>query len=293
MNDFVPSSDTPSWVAQGRAATTESSHHRDAQLVTGDGVVLDVESASLPIRAVAFFIDCLVWLALDAALVWLLFRLDYADVALMIMVIIGFFVFVVFLQPMLTEVLTQGRSVGKIAMRLRVVRDDGGPTMWRHAFLRALVGVGERALTGCMVAVPAMLLNRSGKRLGDMVAGTTVVFEPKMTLPVIRPQMPPRLADWASTADVARLPERVSTLNNSVLARRRQGVSAPLETVLRQQAADTVKFVSPPPPEGTTPAELLEAVMAIQYVIEDRRLQSRGDRVAAVQQRLAKLPFSS
>lgn len=292
MNPPPTTLDTPAWVAQGRQSSQTGDSARDAQLVTGDGVVLDVEAASLPIRSVAFFIDCLVWAAIDISLVILLFRLNFSDRSLMMMVIIGFIVFVVLLQPFLTEVLTNGRSVGKMVMRLRVVRDDGGPTMWRHAFVRALVGVCERVLTGCALAVPVMLLNRSGKRLGDMTAGTIVVYEPKMALPTVAPQMPPALADWAATADVARLPERVATLNNTVLARSRQQHTPALEQVLQQQAADTVKFVSPPPPAGTSAKQLLEAVMAIQYGLEDQRLQIRNERAATIRQRLSKLPFS-
>lgn len=293
MNPPPTATDTPSWVAQGRESSQKGAASRDAQLVTGDGVVLDVEAASLPIRAVAFFIDCLAWSVLDTILLLIIFRMNFSDSSMMMMVIIGFMVFSVFLQPFLTEVLTNGRSFGKIAMRLRVVRDDGGPTMWRHAFMRALVGVGERAMSACTIAVPVMLLNRSGKRLGDMAAGTTVVYEPKMALPTVQPMMPPALADWAGTADVARLPERVATLNNTVLARSRQQYTPALEKVMQQQAADTIKYLSPPPPAGTSAQQLLEAVMAIQYTLEDQRLQIRNERAATIRQRLAKLPFSA
>ena len=40
--------------------------------------------------------------------------------------------------PTLIETLTRGRSLGKMAAGLRVVRDDGGPVRFRHSFVRAL-----------------------------------------------------------------------------------------------------------------------------------------------------------
>ena len=43
--------------------------------------------------------------------------------------------------PTVVETLTRGRTLGKLALGLRVVRDDGGPITARHALTRALVGV--------------------------------------------------------------------------------------------------------------------------------------------------------
>src|SRR5690625_7837757 len=62
--------------------------------------------------------------------------------------------------PTLVETLTRGRSLGKLALGLQIVRDDGGPIRFRHAFIRALVGVGEIWLFGGMVAVIVSLLDR-------------------------------------------------------------------------------------------------------------------------------------
>lgn len=41
------------------------------------------------------------------------------------------------------ETATRGRSLGKMAMGLRVVSDDGGPERFRQAVFRALAGVVE------------------------------------------------------------------------------------------------------------------------------------------------------
>ena len=43
--------------------------------------------------------------------------------------------------PLVFESATRGRSLGKMAMGLRVVSDDGGPERFRQALFRALAGV--------------------------------------------------------------------------------------------------------------------------------------------------------
>ena len=50
--------------------------------------------------------------------------------------------------PTLVETLTRGRSLGKIAAGLRVVRDDGGPVRFRHSFVRSLFMLVDFWLTG-------------------------------------------------------------------------------------------------------------------------------------------------
>src|SRR4029453_201813 len=67
--------------------------------------------------------------------------------------------------PVVGETLTRGRSLGKYAMGMRVVRDDGGPIRMRQALIRGLLGFFEIWLTHGSVALFAPLLNRRGKGL--------------------------------------------------------------------------------------------------------------------------------
>jgi uncharacterized RDD family membrane protein YckC len=78
------------------------------------------------------------------------------------------------------ELITGGRSPGKMALKLRVVRPNGLPITWRESFLRNLVRAADLALfppyflfLGPMV----MALDSKFRRLGDLVAGTIVVVE--------------------------------------------------------------------------------------------------------------------
>src|SRR6185503_10164306 len=97
-----------------------------------------------------------------------------------------------------------GRSLGKMAMGLRVVSDDGGPERFRQALFRALAGVIEIWMFTGGPAVICSLVSAKGKRIGDVFAGTVVISEraPRMSPP---PPMPPQLAWWAATLQLSGL----------------------------------------------------------------------------------------
>src|SRR5918911_1458198 len=120
------------------------------------------------------------------------------------------FVLVLIGLPVAVETLTRGRSVGKIAAGLRVVRDDGGPIRLRHALVRGLLAVVEILATLGSVALISSLLNPRGKRLGDLLAGTFVLRERGGAVLIPLPPMPPELAAWALQADLAQLPDQLA-----------------------------------------------------------------------------------
>ena len=97
-------------------------------LVTGDAVVLDVQIAQLPVRAVGALIDIVIMVLLNivATVLWAL-TLQQFDLALAQALVVIFTVLVFVAYPVVFETATRGRSPGKFAMGLRVVSEDGGP----------------------------------------------------------------------------------------------------------------------------------------------------------------------
>ena len=95
------------------------------------------------------------------------------------------FVLFLIVAPITVETLSHGKSLGKLAVGARIVRDDGGAIGLRHAFVRGLIGVFEN-YTGFAFIVG--LFNSKAKRLGDMLAGTYSQHErfPQFTVPVLR-----------------------------------------------------------------------------------------------------------
>ncbi len=100
-----------------------------------------------------------------------------ADTAFSAAVLIIFTVLALVGYPLIFETATRGKTLGKLAMGLRVVSEDGSPERFRQALFRALSGVLEIWLLTGGPAVICSLLSPQGKRIGDIFAGTVVVSE--------------------------------------------------------------------------------------------------------------------
>jgi uncharacterized RDD family membrane protein YckC len=232
------------------------------EIVTGEAVALDLRPASFATRALAIALDLALMLVVAVVLVRVLEQaLPDLDAAAGRALGVALFAGIVVGLPTTVETLSHGRSLGKVAAGLRVVRDDGGPIRMRHALVRALLGVVEIFFTLGSVALVTSLLNVRGKRLGDLLAGTFVLRERGGSATAPLPAMPPQLARWAVTADIARLPDQLA-----VGARRFLAGAARLHPASRAQlgtdlAGEVARFVAPPPPAGTHPEALLVAVL--------------------------------
>ncbi|MFD5565996.1 RDD family protein [Kitasatospora griseola] len=148
-----------------------------SELVTGEAVVLGLRTARLPSRALARLLDAVVYMAayffVSLAVV---LGLSSVEGAAGDAFVIALMVFFTVLLPVMVETLSHGRSLGKMALGLRVVRTDGGPIRFRHALVRGLVGVIDFGLMA-MPAVVVSLFSEQGRRLGDIFAGTLVIRE--------------------------------------------------------------------------------------------------------------------
>ena len=122
--------------------------------------------------------------------------------------------------PTTLETLTRGRSLGKLALGLRTVRDDAGPIGFRHAFTRALVGVVEIWL---LSAMPALVSGWSAARAS---AWATTRPGPTSSASAARDHLPPPPADATgarrpgpSGADIAPLPDSLAAAMRQFLVR--------------------------------------------------------------------------
>lgn len=232
-------------------------------LVTGEAVALDLPPAGLGTRMVSGLIDVTVTtVLLIVLLIALLAPASWTDEALVQVAILAALIVSLVVFPTTMETLTRGRSLGKLALGLRAVRDDAGPISFQHAFIRALIGVVEiYAFAGGPAFFSAMLSSR-GKRLGDYAAGTYVVRERfRLRLPFPTP-MPPHLAVWAANADMSSLPTGLTLAVRQYLGRLPQVESTVRDQMGRRLADAVSAHVAPPPPPGTTPDAFLAAVIA-------------------------------
>jgi uncharacterized RDD family membrane protein YckC len=198
--------------------------------------------------------------------------LSQFDPALSGAVLVIFTVVVLVGYPVAFETASRGRSLGKMALGLRVVSDDGGPERFRQALFRALAGVIEIWMFAGGPAVICSLLSPKGKRIGDIFTGTVVISEraPRLTPP---PRMPPPLAWWASSLQLSGLGPEQAELARQFISRAQQLDPRVRDQMAYRIAGDVVARISPPPPPGAPPQLVLAAVLAERHRRELARLR--------------------
>jgi uncharacterized RDD family membrane protein YckC len=256
-------------------------------LVTGEAVVLELRLAKLASRALALAIDLTaqVGVAVVGTLV-IAGTVSFVDDALAAAIALVFYLAIVLGYPVAFETFSRGRSLGKMALGLRVVREDGGPEQFRQAFVRGLLGVVEIWITFGVVALIASLASAQGRRLGDYLAGTVVVHErvPVRAAPVAA--MPPALAGWAATLDLTRVPDDLALAARQYLSRAQELAPQVREEMGTSLARALAQVTTPSPPAGVPAWAFLAAVLA-----ERRRRQL--DRFAATPPPYAAAPYAT
>jgi hypothetical protein len=190
-------------------------------------------------------------------------------------VLIIFTVLTIVGYPVVFETATRGRTLGKMALGLRVVADDGGPERFRQALFRALAGVVEIWLFTGGPAVICSMVSAKGKRIGDVFAGTVVITERAPRL-APSPVMPPTLAWWASSLQLSALGADQAELARQFLSRAPQLDPQMRDQMAMRIASDVVSRISPPPPPGAPPQLVLAAVLAERHRRELARLQPQA-----------------
>lgn len=257
-----------------------------SDLVIAEGVELELRPARLASRFMAVLLDFLVQSGIFAILLFATVALNSgsgnadsqraATIVIIVLVAIGY--------PVLCETISTGRSLGKAAVGLRVVRVDGGPERFRHALARALAGLfadlnlpllGTVALSGlsglwvCLVGLPgaiACVSSRRGQRIGDLLAGTLVVRE-RTEYGRGAPPVPPApmVAAWASGASVGDVPTGLIVAGRQLVSRvfelDRKAAAELANELARQYSA----YVTPPPPAGLPAYQYLVAVTGERF----------------------------
>ncbi|MBX6372201.1 MAG: RDD family protein [Acidothermus sp.] len=231
-----------------------------AGLVTGEAVAVDLNVAWWPSRMLAKFID----FAVQYGVALLLGRIlaipieHTQDVALLsaFAVVYGVAVFIGY--QVVCETVWRGRTIGKVALGLRAVREDGSPIRFAQALVRGVLLPFEMWGPALVSAV----LTARGKRVGDLLAGTIVVHTRTAEPQSAGIHMPPPLMEWASLADLSRVTDELALVCRQFVLRQHQLRPAVREGLGQQLVRTVYALVSPPPPVGTPGWAYLAAVLA-------------------------------
>ncbi|MHA7269856.1 RDD family protein [Arthrobacter sp. HLT1-20] len=256
-------------------------------IITGEAVVLELRPASFAARSVGTAIDVLATLVVAVGLFLLLGALPFtldpaASRAIILLTLVTLFVIV----PITVETLTRGKSLGKLVMGLRIVRDDGGSIRFRQALIRGILAVLEIYMTLGSVACLVSLFNSKSKRLGDMLAGTYAIRDRAPEPKPLQVFVAPPLAQWAAVADIGRLPDPLARRISLFL---RQGGAMAADSrfsLAVELASEASHYVAPLPAPGTPPDVFLAALIAERRDREFERMSAAAQRAAQVRGQL-------
>jgi uncharacterized RDD family membrane protein YckC len=187
---------------------------------TPEGIALSLRPAGLFARGLAYLIDFAIRLGIFVGIsitVGMLGKMGFG------ILLVAYFCLEWF-YPVIFELTRAAATPGKRVMGLRVVMDSGLPVTPAASLTRNLLRAADFVPSFYGAGIVSMLWRRDSKRLGDLAAGTLVVFSDQVSLhgsvPAAEPQAPARpltareqmaVVSWAGRA--TRLtPERFDEL---------------------------------------------------------------------------------
>jgi uncharacterized RDD family membrane protein YckC len=146
------------------------------QVETPEGIRIGLHAAGALPRARAWLIDCIIFVAMLMAASAALSALGSAGFGIYMLVLFT----LLWGYPILFETLWHGQTPGKKMFDLRVVNANGTPVTWLASITRNLLRTVDMLPFGYAIGLVSCWFDPFGRRLGDLAAGTLVVYtDPK------------------------------------------------------------------------------------------------------------------
>ncbi len=207
---------------------------------TTQNIALHYPLAGVGPRIGAYLIDSLIVIAVYFLAILLLTQGGMTGLWLIIPVVI-----LSWLYFLLCEVFMNGQTVGKKALDIKVVKLDGSrPSVGAFILRWIMIPIDFGIMSGA-VALISIVATRHGQRLGDLLAGTTVVklkvgsihaLQKKRTLVSIEEDYIPTYPQAADITD-----EEVRLMQQALAAFNRNGTRGPMEN-LRKKIQDKYRI---------------------------------------------------
>ncbi len=155
-------------------------------LETPEGIDLPLRPAGLPVRCLAFAIDGLIRsvILILTGIAWLLMgKLGAGLMSISVFLLLWWYM-------VFFEVFNQGRSPGKQLLGIQVIHSDGTPIGWPASLTRNLLRFVDLLPFAYCLGMLSMLNNSRFQRLGDLAAGTIVVYQAQALQRGALPEVP-------------------------------------------------------------------------------------------------------
>jgi uncharacterized RDD family membrane protein YckC len=242
-------------------------------ITTPEGVELELQLAGLGSRFIAQSIDLLIKGTAIGLIAIVLSVAGLTGVAIMIPA----FLLILYAYDVVFETFSNGRTPGKRAVKLRVVKAGGEPVDFMTSAIRNVLRLVDGLPTSYIPGIISILATKKNQRLGDLAAGTIVIHED----PVAAPPRPaagwapaPAAGAWAPPAQAAWQPPAppgpvwdVSAVGAEEVAavrsflERRWSLDAPARNQLALQLAQALWPKVGGAPDGLPPERFLEELV--------------------------------
>lgn len=205
------------------------------RITTSQNIELEYELSSLGERIVGYLIDRFILGAylLIVVLIFLSAQLESQEDWL-----IYIFIIPAFFYDIASEVLMNGQTVGKRVMNIKVVSLDGGQASLGQYLIRWLFRLVDFYGTFNLCALICIAVSERKQRVGDMVAGTTLIKTKPRTNFQQTIYTPTAPVDYTvSFPEVINLTDKDMQLIKEVITR----VNMSGNSILANQAAEKIK----------------------------------------------------
>jgi uncharacterized RDD family membrane protein YckC len=138
---------------------------------TTQNVFIHYPLASVGDRILGYLIDQLIFVVYVFIVIAIAQSIDMEQIWLLIALLSIPYI----LYRLLFEIFMNGQTPGKRAMQIKVVRINGTPATVGDYVLRWIFGLIELNVASGLIAMLIVIIGGKGQRLGDLVAGTTVI----------------------------------------------------------------------------------------------------------------------
>ncbi|MFV0417614.1 MAG: RDD family protein [Dysgonomonas sp.] len=151
------------------------------EVQTTQNVTIDYDTAGIGKRLLAYILDWIFIILWVAGWMWVFsiitgMGLRYLyDGDMFSIILIILFAFPVILYDFIFESLNNGQSLGKMILKIRVINVDGTTPSTGSYLIRWLFRLVDFLLTNNFLAVIMVAVTKKSQRLGDLLAGTTVI----------------------------------------------------------------------------------------------------------------------
>lgn len=207
------------------------------QIETPENIDIDIRVAGPSARALAYLIDFALRGTATIAIAYILTLFKETGMGLF-----SILVFVIeWFYPVLFEVFHHGRTPGKQAMGLQVLNDDGTPVTWSTSVLRNLLRFVDFLPAMYGVGLVTCCISGQFQRLGDLAAGTVVVYSLPPAKEVTHSPLPALPPPVSLSVDEQRAILSFSERANQLSDSRQQELAGHLTPILLSGDEDSVK----------------------------------------------------